>query len=121
MQIKLDEDLPKALLVMLLNNGYQVKRVFDQGMSGWKDHDIWQAVQDEHRFLITADKGFADVRRYPPGSHNGMMLLRPDQDGINPILELIEKVLRAYDLNSLEGTITVVTPRNIRVRRPNPS
>ena len=31
---------------------------------------------------ITTDKGFADVRIYPPGTHASVMLLRPDQDGI---------------------------------------
>lgn len=86
-------------------------------MSGWKDPELWRAVQEEARFLITADKGFADVRNYPPGTHAGVMLLRPDQDGIRPVLKLLEAVLAQYDLNSLDGTITVVTPRGIRVRR----
>ena len=118
MLIKIDQDLPKSL--MLQDKGYQVDRVFDQGMSGWKDPDLWQAVQNEHRFLVTADKGFADVRRYPPGTHYGLMPLRPDQDGIHPILELMDRVLHEYDLYSLEGTTTVVTRRNIRIRRPIP-
>jgi len=100
MHIKIDEDLPKSLMAMLLDKGYQAERVFDQGMSGWKDSDLWQAVQNEQRFLITADKGFADIRRYPPGTHTGLMLLRPDQDGIRPILELMDRVLREYDLHS---------------------
>jgi hypothetical protein len=44
MLIEIDEDLPKSLMVMLQDKGYQVDRVFDQGMSGWKDPDLWQAV-----------------------------------------------------------------------------
>ncbi len=118
MQIKVDEDLPKALVNLLQSKGYQADGVFNQGMSGWKDPALWQAVQSEQRFLITADKGFADVRRYPPGMHNGVLLLRPNQDGIWPMIELLEKVLQDYDLRNLSGTVTVVTPRGIRVRRP---
>jgi hypothetical protein len=45
------------------------------------------------------------------------MLLRPDQDGIRPIVELLEKVLQSYDLAALVGTVTVITPRGVRVRR----
>ena len=45
------------------------------------------------------------------------MLLRPDQDGIRPVLQLLNAVLTQYDLNLLVGTITVVTPRGVRVRR----
>ena len=45
------------------------------------------------------------------------MLLRPDEDGIRPVLQLLGAVLEQYDLNILVGTITVVTPRGVRVRR----
>jgi hypothetical protein len=79
---------------------------------------LWQAVQKEQRFLVTADKGFADIRRYKPGTHQGILLLRPDQDGIEPTIELLGAVLEEYDLESLAGTTAVVTPRGIRVRRP---
>jgi hypothetical protein len=71
----------------------------------------------EKRFLVTADKGFADIRSYPPGTHAGVMLIRPDQDGIRAPVNLIAKVLHSYDLGALAGKTTVVTPRGIRVRK----
>lgn len=117
MQIKTDEDLPKAVASLLREHGYQVDSVIDQGMSGWKDSALWRAVQDEGRFLITADKGFSDIRTYPPGTHQGVMLLRPDQDGIRPLVELLTRVLQEYELNRFSGMVAVVTPRGIRTRR----
>jgi predicted nuclease of predicted toxin-antitoxin system len=117
MQIKVDEDLPRLVVTLLREKGYVADSAVEQGMSGWKDAALWQSVQVERRFLVTGDKGFADVRLHPPGSHSGIMLLHPDQDGIRPILELLEKVLLSYDLAALGGTITVVTPRGVRVRR----
>jgi hypothetical protein len=104
---------------MLRERGYEATGVVEQDMGGWKDSDLWDTVQAEQRFLITADKGFADVRLYPPGTHAGVLLLRPDEDGIRPILELLESVLSGFNLDSLARTITVVNPRGIRVRRPN--
>jgi predicted nuclease of predicted toxin-antitoxin system len=117
MRIKVDEDLPKIAAQMLRERGYQADNVVEQGMGGWKDPALWKAVQAEHRFLITADKGFADVRFYAPGTHAGVLLLRPDEDGIRPVVELLRRVLESYDLRELEGTVTVVTPRSIRIRR----
>lgn len=117
MQIKVDEDLPRQAVALLRQKGYQADSVVEQAMSGWKDAKLWQRIQAESRFLITADKGFADIRIYPPSSHGGVMLLRPDQDGIRPTVELIEKVLQSYDINALIGTTTVVTPRGVRVRK----
>jgi len=116
-QIKADEDLPKQVVALLRESGYEADSVIEQSMAGWKDAQVWRKIQSENRFLVTADKGFADIRLYPPGTHAGVMLLRPDQDGIRPIIELLRKVLQSYDLTTLTGTITVVTPRSVRVRR----
>jgi predicted nuclease of predicted toxin-antitoxin system len=117
MLFKVDEDLPKRVASLLRENGYDVATIVEQGMSGWKDTEIWLKIQAEGRFLLTADKGFADLRLYPPGTHAGIMLLRPDEDGIRPTVELLEKILQSYNLADLAGTITVVTPRGVRVRK----
>jgi uncharacterized protein (DUF433 family) len=66
------------IVQMLKDVGYNAVGVIKQDMGGWKDAELWEAVQSERRFLITADKGFADIRLYPPGTHNGVLLLRPD-------------------------------------------
>jgi predicted nuclease of predicted toxin-antitoxin system len=117
MQIKVDEDLPRAAVRILRDKGYLALSVVEQGMGGYKDPALWQAVQAEQRYLVTADKGFADIRVYEPGSHAGILLLRPDQDGIGPVVELLEMVLASYDLELLARTVAVATPRGIRVRR----
>lgn len=117
MLIKVDEDLPLSVTTLLRERGYQADSVREQDMAGWKDADLWLKIQAEDRFLITADKGFANLRMYPPGTHAGVMLLRPDLDGIRPLITLLEIVLASYDLSMLAGTITVVTRRGVRVRR----
>jgi predicted nuclease of predicted toxin-antitoxin system len=117
MRVKVDEDLPRAAVQMLRGRGYEAVSIVEQQMGGWKDPALWQAVQAEQRFLVTADKGFADIRVHPLGAHAGILLLRPDQDGIRPVIELLELVLASYDLEALARTVTVVTPRGIRIRR----
>ena len=119
MRIKVDEDLPRAVAALLQEAGYpDVRTVAEQGMGGWKDPALWQAVQQEQRFLVTGDKGFTDLRAYPPGSHAGVLLLRPDADGIDPILDLLKKVLASTDLADLQGCLAVATSRGLRIRRP---
>jgi predicted nuclease of predicted toxin-antitoxin system len=88
--IKVDEDVPPVAASWLQERGYEASTVVDQGMGGWKDHQLWPQVQAEQQFLVTADKGFGDIRRYPPGTHQAVLLLRPDRDGIRPIFELLE-------------------------------
>ncbi|OGV73040.1 MAG: hypothetical protein A3K19_23605 [Lentisphaerae bacterium RIFOXYB12_FULL_65_16] len=120
MRVKVDEDLPSDAVRLLQENGYDAASVFAQGMGGWKDRPLWDAVQTEQRFLVTADKGFSDLREYAPGTHAGILLLRPDEDGIRPVLDLLRRVLDNYALAELAGSTTVATPRAIRVRRQTP-
>ena len=117
LKVLVDEDLPRRAVQFLREHGYDAASVVEQGMSGWKDPQLWIAIQSEERFLVTADKGFGDIRVYPPGKHFGILLLRPDEDGIRPVIELLQQVLNSYKLEDLVGTVTVATPRGIRLRR----
>jgi predicted nuclease of predicted toxin-antitoxin system len=117
MRVKVDEDLPVAVGDAVRQKGHQATTAREQGMGGWKDPELWPAVQEKRQLLITADKGFADIRRYPPGSHHGVVLLRPDEDGIRPLLELAHRLLEDGPLERFAGTVTVISPRGIRVRR----
>lgn len=118
MRVKVDEDLPRAAASLLRSAGEDVWTVHEQGMNGWQDQDLWRAVQAEGRFLVTGDKGFADLRSYPPGSHFGVLLLRPNRDGVGPLVDLLRGVLAAVELEALRGAIAVATPSGLRVRRP---
>jgi predicted nuclease of predicted toxin-antitoxin system len=119
-RIKVDEDLPPAVTQGLREAGHDAAGAVEQGMSGWKDPALWQAVQREGRFLVTSDKGFGDIRAYPPGTHAGILVLRPDQDGIRPLIALTELVLERARLDDLAGLVSVVTPRGLRTRKPAP-
>ncbi|MCB9435357.1 MAG: DUF5615 family PIN-like protein [Ardenticatenaceae bacterium] len=117
MHIKVDEDLPPIAATWLRDKGYEASTVVQQGMGGWKDPQLWRVVQQEGSFLLTADKGFADIRQFPPGSHAGVLLLRPDRDGIQPILELLKDVLASIKLQDIQRAVAVATPNGLRIRR----
>jgi predicted nuclease of predicted toxin-antitoxin system len=117
LKVIVDEDLPRQAVQLLREHGHDAASVVEQGMGGWKDPSLWIAIQKDERYLVTGDKGFGDIRVYPPGTHRGILLLRPAEDGIRPILELLQKVLDSYKLEDLVGAITVATPRGIRLRR----
>ena len=76
MKLKLDENLPESLLPMLGGLGHDVDNVRVEGLSGQADADVWQAVQTAERFLITQDLDFSDIRKFSPGTHHGLMLVR---------------------------------------------
>jgi predicted nuclease of predicted toxin-antitoxin system len=117
LRVKLDEDLSPLVGEPLVSAGHTVLTVVGQGWSGLKDDELWRRVSDEQAFFVTADRGFGDLRLFPPGGHAGIMLLRPERDSIVDLRELVAAVLANRNLESLAGAITVATPRRIRVRR----
>jgi Domain of unknown function (DUF5615) len=64
------------------------------------DSDLWQGVEAEGRWLVTADKGFADFRRRPPGTHAGIILLRSQQEGLDEYLRLVQRMIDAVNLET---------------------
>lgn len=118
-RVKLDEGLSQTLVSQLAARGYEAYTVLGQGWGGLKDPVLWPAVQAERAFLITIDKGFGDIRRYPPGTHAGVLVLRPDVEGINEYMLLLQSVLATHSLDEFAGCVVVATPRGVRVRRPS--
>ena len=116
-RVKLDEALSAALVEPLEQRGYAVATVRGQGWGGLKDSVLWPLITAEHVFFITADKGFGDIRAFPPGTHSGILLLRPDREGLLEYRALLEEVLEKHGLESLAATIAVASPARVRVRR----
>jgi predicted nuclease of predicted toxin-antitoxin system len=74
MRIKLDENLPASLADELNNLEHDVDTVPAENLAGKSDPEIWSAAQDGARFLITQDMDFSDMRRFVPGTHNGLVV-----------------------------------------------
>ena len=76
MKIKLDENLPVDLVPILSALGHDVDTVPGEQLEGEPDPVIWKAAQSAARFLVTQDLDFSDVRKFAPGTHAGIMLVR---------------------------------------------
>ncbi|MGK7919976.1 MAG: DUF5615 family PIN-like protein [Trichodesmium sp.] len=118
MLIKLDENLSIAHATFLREEGYDCDRVTDEGLSGQDDEVVWQQVCAEGRFFITLDLDFSDVRRFPPGSHPGILLLRSRNSSRQAVLDVLVRVVREYPLATLRGCLVVADETQTRIRRP---
>jgi predicted nuclease of predicted toxin-antitoxin system len=76
MRIKLDENLPVRLAGVLVSLGHDADTVSAEGLSGRADSAVWAATQTAGRFLITQDLDFSDMRRFQPGTHGGILVVR---------------------------------------------
>ena len=118
MKIKLDENLPSDLAAWLDSLGHQTDTVADENLLGSEDEVLWAAVQSDQRFFITKDLGFSNTRKYPVGSHFGILVLRL---GDLKVMEIVNRVRDIFQSEAVEqwiGCCVVATESKVRVIRP---
>ena len=118
MKIKLDENLPFRLVGILVQLGHEADTVDQEGLAGQDDQHVWEAAQRAGRFLITQDLDFSDIRRFAPGTHKGILLVRLREPGRIALANRIRAIFQAEPVENWTGCFVVVTERKIRVRRP---
>lgn len=115
MKVKLDENLPPAATEALRFQGHEVDTVLDEGLGGKDDVSVWAAAQQEGRFFVTQDLDFSDARRFVPGTHHGIMVVRIPDDQHPMLPSLISGWFRAFDARTWPGGIVVATLHKVRV------
>jgi hypothetical protein len=118
MKVKLDENLPEALSLALRARGHDADTVADEGLKGRDDAAVWQAAQAEGRFFITQDLDFSDMRRFGPGSHGGLLLVRLAEPGRLALLQRIEALFATEPVEQWRRCFVIVTDHKVRVRAP---
>jgi len=116
--IKLEENLPDRLVGALGALGHGVDTVYVERLNGQIDPNVWSATQAARRFFITQDLDFSDVRRYTPGTHEGLLLVRLARPGRDALFNRVVTVFQTENVEDWRGCLVVVTDRKIRVRRP---
>jgi hypothetical protein len=72
MRLLLDENVHAKLLPWLVEKGHDAIFV----PKGTKNGKVIDLANSENRIVLTHDKDFSDVLRYPPTSHQGLILIR---------------------------------------------
>jgi predicted nuclease of predicted toxin-antitoxin system len=123
MKIKLDENLPFSLAILLRSLGHDVHTAQDKGLTGHSDREIWEVAQKESRFLITQDLDFSDLRQFAPGSHHGILLVRLRSPSRGNLAGRVAEVFQTENIAEWAGCFVVATDRKIRLLKPphNPS
>ncbi len=118
MKLKLDENLPESLRATLAALGHDVDNVRLEGLRGQVEAEVWQAAQTTERFFITQDLDFSDLRKFSPGSHHGLMLVRLRAPGRRALVTRIATVFRDEAAASWARCFVLLTDHKLRVHAP---
>lgn len=118
MKLKLDENLPEALVTALAALGHDVDNVRMEGLAGRDDPTVWQAAQESGRFLLTQDLDFSDRRRFGPGTHHGLLLVRRPEAGRLALTARIVELFRGEEVATWARCFVVLSEHKLRISRP---
>jgi predicted nuclease of predicted toxin-antitoxin system len=116
-----DEDLPRSTADELRKAGHEAIDVRDAGLRGHSDDDVFVFAQNRSAAIVTADKDFTDIRRFPLSTHHGIVVLRlPNSLPIPSMNAALLSALAGFGDDELEGSLLIVELTRIRLRRQRP-
>jgi predicted nuclease of predicted toxin-antitoxin system len=114
----LDEDMPRSTGKTLRERGYEVMDIRDHGLRGASDEGIYDFAQEERAVILTGDRGFGNILRFPLGRHFGIVVANlPSETPTSDINRLLVERLEELSDNDFKGNPIIIEPDKIRIRR----
>lgn len=91
MKVKLDENLPSELALVLVSRGHDVHTVPEESMVGEPDESVLAEPESHNRHLTTQDLDPSHIRRFAPDTHLRIFLRRLRAPGKLQIHERVQQ------------------------------
>ena len=115
MNFKIDENLPIEVASVINDAGHNASTVIGEVLKGAHDDVVIKRCASKQRILVTLDLDFSDIRTYHPGTHSGIIILRPHRQDKKSIMQLIMGLLTALKKENPAGSLWIVEPGRIRI------
>lgn len=116
MRILLDENIDYPAGALLKSRGFDTVHVRDTVVRGCSDSAVLDLARNEGRVLVTFDADFADIRRFPPAHHAGVIRLRLRRTVWATLQHVLPALLARLEDTTLQGRLVVATESRFRIR-----
>lgn len=116
MKFLADECVYYVTTQLLRTWGYDVLTAQEVGLAGKPDEEVLAYSVKHERVLITIDMDFSNIRRFPPKSYIGIIILKIRPRVAEKIHNVLEQVLRDMDSEQLSKSLVIVDQGKYRVR-----
>ena len=110
-RLKTDENLPDSAAILLRTAGHDVTTILEEKLGGAADPKWPKCAEARHGPLVKLDRGLGNIRAYPPTDYQGIVVLRPREQGVDAILALVKTLVTLLETNTLAGTLWIVDER----------
>ena len=116
MKFLADECVYLVTVLALRKLGHAVITAHEAGLDGQPDEQILEYAQKENRILLTADLDFSNIRRYPPKSYCGIIVLKIRPHNAHEVHTTLRHFLATASEASVWKTLVIVDRNKYRVR-----
>jgi predicted nuclease of predicted toxin-antitoxin system len=115
-RFKLDENIGRRGLELLRAFGHDAMTVRDQGLEGVSDARLFEVCTTEGRALLTLDRDFGQVLRFPPEKSAGIVVLQiGPRATVQGILDRLRDFLEVLETRPVAGALWIVEPGRVRI------
>lgn len=106
-----DENIPRKLTELLARDDFRVIR----SPIGLKDEKVAELAKAEGRVLVTFDRHFSNVKRFPPEMYAGIVFVRISPPLINITLAALRNLFHVVAPKEFHGKLITLTPFGYRM------
>jgi len=117
MKFKIDENLPIEVVEILQQHGYDASHVIDENLQGCSDKKLISVCRSEQRVLVTLDKDFSNILKYPPEKCRGIIVLKLKSLGKKTVITTIKKLLMVLQKRKPSSELWILEENKIRIKK----
>lgn len=118
LRILVDEDMPRPTARLLQSLGIDAIDLRDIGLKGATDAEVFDHVQAQGMIIISRDKEFSNILKYPPGRHYGIIWVNLPYTFIrHQILDAVKRFFVDVERNRLVNHLTILEVGRYRIRK----
>ncbi|MBI5639087.1 MAG: DUF5615 family PIN-like protein [Nitrospirae bacterium] len=117
MKVIADENLLEPIIDYLKSLDYDVLSIRATGLSGISDDEVYQKACQEARLIVTMDKDFTRLFRFPPEKCGGIIVVKIYKRTIEETLSIFKKFYETVQEKDMAGNLVIITQDGVRIRR----
>ena len=97
--------------------GHDVVDIREEGLENLSDQQLFQLAQEQKRVLVSMDKDFSNILEYPPGQHQGIIVIKLYRLTVAEATHLFVEAIRKVKPEDISGNLVLVDSAKVRIRR----
>jgi predicted nuclease of predicted toxin-antitoxin system len=117
MKMFANENLFDPIINYLKGIGHDVLSIRDSGLSGISDDKVYHQACKEKRVIITMDKDFSRMFRFPPEKCGGIIVVKIYKRTVDETLSIFKKFYESIKEEDILENLVIITAEGVRIRR----